>query len=68
MGTQVVIGSRAVEPKFVVLLYPHVQGDELPTTTWNEDKTRLTVAWKDQVDVYAVTVTPEGWREFVRVE
>jgi hypothetical protein len=68
MGTQVVIGSRAVEPKFVVLLYPHVQGDELPTTTWNEDKTRLTVAWKDQVDVYAVKETAEGWREFVRVE
>jgi hypothetical protein len=67
MGVQVVIGSRSVEPRFVVILYPHRQGDELPATAWNTDRTRLTVAWKDRQDVYAVSVTPEGRREFTRL-
>ena len=64
MGTQVVIGSRSVEPKFLMMLYPHRQGDELPVTTWNEEKTKLTIAWKDQTDTYNVSETPEGRRVF----
>jgi hypothetical protein len=64
MGTQVVIGSRSVEPKFAILLYPHRQGDEVPETKWSDDGSRLTISWKDQVDTYAVTVTPEGRRAF----
>jgi hypothetical protein len=67
MGTQVVIGSRTVEPKFVVLLYPHRQGDEIPETKWNEDKSRLTLTWKDQVETYAVKLNAEGRREFALV-
>lgn len=67
MGVQVVIGSRSVEPAFVVLLFPHRQGDELPTTAWNDDKSRLTVAWTDQTDTYAVSTTPEGRRVFARL-
>jgi hypothetical protein len=68
MGTQVVIGSRSVEPKFLMLLYPHRQGDELPQTSWNDDRTRLTISWKDQTDTYAVKVTPEGRRAIKLVE
>ncbi len=67
MGTQVVIGSRAVEPDFLMLLYPHRQGDDVPITSWNEDKTRLTVAWKDHQENYDVKVTPEGRRTFTEV-
>ena len=68
MGTQVVIGSRSAEPDFLMLLYPHRQGDELPTTSWNMDKTRLTIAWKDQTDVWSVTLNKEGRRVFKRVD
>lgn len=64
IGTQVVIGSRSVEPGFVILLYPHRQSDEVPTTTWNDDKSLLTIAWKDQTDTYAVSTTPTGRRVF----
>jgi hypothetical protein len=67
MGTQVVIGSRSVEPDFLFLLYPHRQGDEIPTTKWNTDKTELTIAWKDQTDTYALKVNAEGRREFTRM-
>ena len=67
MGTQVVIGSRSIEPKFVILLFPHRQGNEVPVTTWNGNKTRLTIAWKDQTDNYDIATTPEGRRIFARV-
>ena len=67
LGTQVIIGSRSVEPAFVVLLFPHRQGDELPQTAWNADKTRLTVTWKDQSDTYAVFTNPEGRRVFTHL-
>jgi hypothetical protein len=67
MGTQVVIGSRSVEPNFLILLYPHREGDELPTTSWNDDKTRLTLAWKDETETYSVKETPDGRREFTLV-
>ncbi len=67
MGTQVVLGSRSVEPKFVILLFPHRQGDELPVTTLSEDKTRLAVAWNDQIDTYQITTTPEGRRTFTKL-
>jgi hypothetical protein len=64
MGTQVIIGSRSVEPGFVILLYPHRQGDELPTTTWNDDKSQLTVTWTDQTDTYKVSTGTDGRRVF----
>ena len=67
MGTQVVIGSRSVEPKFIMLLYPHRQGDELPTTKWNDDKTLLTISWKDQIDSYEVKKNGEGRRDVIRI-
>jgi hypothetical protein len=67
MGTQVVIGSRSVEPKFVVLLYPHLQGEEVPKTSWNEARTQLTLSWKDRTDTYQVSVTAEGRRQFTRL-
>ena len=64
MGTQVVIGSRSVEPGFVILLYPHRQGEELPVSTWNESKSELQIAWSDQKDVYRVEMDPTGRRVF----
>lgn len=68
MGTQVVIGSRSVEPGFAILLYPHRHGDELPATSWNEDKSRLTVAWNDQTDTYSVRLIADGRREIVLLQ
>lgn len=66
MGTQVVVGSRAVEPRFLFLLFPHRSGEELPVTTWNNDRTELTVAFKDQADRYHVKTDAKGRRIFSR--
>ncbi len=51
-----VIPSKAVDPRYRVLLFPHVEGDELPTTRWNADKSQFVVEWKDQKDT--ITFTP----------
>ena len=67
MGTQVVIGSRSVEPRFAMLLYPHRQGEPLPTTAWNHEKTQLTVTWPDQQDAYSVDTASDGRRIFRRL-
>jgi hypothetical protein len=67
LGTQVVIGSRSAEPEFLIFLYPHRHGDELPVTSWNEEKTRLTISWKDQSDVYDVKMNGAGLREFTKL-
>ena len=60
MGTQVILPSRTREPKFKVLLVPHRQGEELPVTTWNDARTEVTIAWKDQRDVIRFATTTEG--------
>ncbi len=60
LGTQVVIPVRSTEARLKVLLVPHRQGEELPKTTWNDDRTVLSIAWKDQVDVFRFATTPEG--------
>ena len=66
--TQVVIGSRNVEPRFAMLLDLHRQGDSLPTTAWNLKKTRPTVTWPNQQEAYAVEITAEGHRAFRRLQ
>ena len=38
------IGVNAVEPKLKLLLWPHQTGMALPTTTWNTDKSELTIS------------------------
>jgi hypothetical protein len=56
----VVIPARSVSPEFRVLIYPFRMGDPLPKTTWNRDRTELTVQIKDQVDVYHLGPTDGG--------
>lgn len=49
---QVTIPARAISPEFRVLIYPYKFGEELPKTTWNKDRTELTVQFKNQIDIY----------------
>jgi hypothetical protein len=62
LGTQVVIGSRSIEPEFLILLFPHRHGSELPVTTL--DAENLTVKWSDQTDTYAWSMNADGRRVF----
>ena len=56
----VTIPARAVSPEFKVLAYPYKYGEEVPKTTWNRDRTQLTVMFKNQKDVYNFSTTDGG--------
>ena len=43
LDKRLVIASRSMAPDFKILLYPHRQGDPLPKTAWNDDRSRLTI-------------------------
>jgi hypothetical protein len=60
LGKRLVVPSRSSDPDFKVLLFPYRFGEETPQTLWNEDRTRLTVSWKDQVDVFSFSKGDKG--------
>ncbi|VGO16241.1 hypothetical protein PDESU_04832 [Pontiella desulfatans] len=57
---RLVVPSRAVEPNFKMLLYPHRKGDPLPEVSWNEDRTEVSIAFPGQVDTIAFTPDDSG--------
>jgi hypothetical protein len=60
LDKRLVIASRSVAPDFQILLFPHRHGDPLPTTTWNEDKTKLTITVGKFSSTHTFTKTKEG--------
>ena len=56
----VTVPARSVSPEFKILVYPYQYGDPLPISTWNSDRTSLTVTIKDQKDVYNFATTNGG--------
>ncbi len=60
IGKRLVIPSRSSQPEFKVLLFPHLNGDKLPNTKWNEDRSILTVEFDDQIDTFYFTKTNTG--------
>ncbi len=41
---RLVLPAHAASPAFKVLLYPHLPGDPLPVTAWNQARTEVTVS------------------------
>lgn len=60
LDKRLVVASRAVAPDFKILLYPHRHGDPLPETTWNDDRTRLTVTMPAGPKTLAFSRSTEG--------
>ncbi|MDR2676380.1 MAG: heparinase II/III-family protein [Opitutaceae bacterium] len=60
LGKRLVIPARAAEGAFKVLLFPCLHGDEQPETEWNAGRTRLTVSWHDQKDIFTFIKQPDG--------
>lgn len=50
--TLINIPANSVSPDFKVLVYPYKYGEPLPTTEWNNERTQLTIAFKEQKDMY----------------
>ncbi len=57
---RVVLPLRAVTGHFVVLLFPHREGEALPATRWEDGGRRVAVAWPDQQDACALTPGDDG--------
>lgn len=57
---QVAIPAKSVSPEFRVLIYPYRFGEPIPKTTWNSDRTELTVQIKDKTDIYHFGKTDGG--------
>jgi hypothetical protein len=47
---RLVIPARSAEPRFKILLYPHMEGDSLPDVLWNEDRSACELVFSDQSD------------------
>jgi hypothetical protein len=60
MAKRLVIRSRSIAPDFKVLLFPMRQGDPLPVTKWNDDKTQLTIEWNNQKDTFTFKRGADG--------
>ncbi len=65
--SEVVIPAQSVSPEFKVMVYPYKFGEPVPVTTWNEDRTELTVKIKDKTDVYHFAKT-DGGRTVIEME
>ncbi|MHC4201776.1 MAG: hypothetical protein ACYSU0_17450, partial [Planctomycetota bacterium] len=63
-GKRLVIPSWSVAPGYKIMLFPYRHGDALPVTTWNRNRTRLTVEWKDQKDEFAFRAGDDGRTRF----
>ena len=61
LGKRLVIPARCKgAPEYKVLLFPHLHGEALPQTEWNDDRTKLTVKWSDQTDFLTFNKGKDG--------
>ena len=58
--SQLVVPAVGRSPEFRLLFYPHRQGDPMPVTTWNSERTELVVRIQDQLDRYRFGRTDGG--------
>lgn len=58
--SQLVVPSPSRSPEFRILFYPHRQGDPLPVTRWNADRSELAVTLPGQRDIYRFARTDGG--------
>jgi hypothetical protein len=58
--SQLVVPAISRSPEFRIFFYPHRHGDPLPVTSWNADRTALSVSLGKQRDVYQFAKTDGG--------
>lgn len=57
---QVVVPALTVSPEFRILIYPYKHGEPTPKTSWNSDRTELTVQIGNKKEVYHFGKTDGG--------
>ncbi len=61
---RLIVESNSVSPDFKILLFPHVDGDVLPITSWNNNKDTLMVTCGSEVNHIAFEQNSTGRTEF----
>ncbi len=56
----IVVPAHTAAPGYKVLVYPYKHGEPVPSTEWNEDKTKLVITIGDQNDTYVFAEAAEG--------
>ncbi|MHC4250202.1 MAG: hypothetical protein ACYS9X_13820, partial [Planctomycetota bacterium] len=64
-GKRLVIPSWSVAPEYKIMLFPHRHGDKLPVTTWERQRSELTVVCGGQTDLYEFTKGDDDRTRFV---
>lgn len=41
------VTSNSISPNFKIMILPLKEKEEIPTTIWNDNKTKLSITWKD---------------------
>ena len=59
-GNRLIVSAKSAEPKFKVLLYPFHEGEALPATAWNADKTVLQLTNGGQAETLSFQPEPDG--------
>ena len=57
---RLVIPARSAEPRFKILLYPHLEGDPLPDVLWNDERSACELVFPDQTDRLAFAPAADG--------
>ena len=57
---RLLISSRSKEPRFKVLLYPHMEGEPMPDVLWNQRHDSVTIKTPDQADIWSFGSVAEG--------
>ncbi len=61
---RLIVESNSISPDFKVMLFPHVDGDDLPLTSWNATRDTLQVSWATDITEIAFVQNSEGRTEF----
>lgn len=64
VGKRLKIQTWAWNPDFMVLLYPHRHGEEIPKTTW-EGKNKLQISFRQQIDLFEFSTLENGQPAFI---
>ena len=57
---RLVIPARSAEPRFKILLYPHLEGEPLPDILWNDEHTSVEVIFPNQTDRFNFATAEAG--------
>jgi hypothetical protein len=66
LDKRLVVASRSAAPDFKILLFPYREGEALPVTAWNDDRSVLTVTTDGKVEKLRFEKTDLGQSRITR--